>query len=70
MLPGVFTVAALQPIDIVVIGGLTGMVPFLSNLASVLMFDYVSKVLNSPVLRQRINRITSGVLICIGGLFS
>jgi threonine/homoserine/homoserine lactone efflux protein len=32
------------------------------------MFDHVSKMLNSPVLRQRINRITGVVLICVGGL--
>ena len=68
ILPGFFTVAALQPIDIAVIGGLSAWVPFLGNLALALMFDHVSKMLNSPVLRQRINRITGVVLICVGGL--
>jgi threonine/homoserine/homoserine lactone efflux protein len=68
ILPGFFTVAALQPIDIAVIGGLSALVPFLGNLALALMFDHVSKMLNSPVLRQRINRITGVVLICVGGL--
>jgi hypothetical protein len=32
------------------------------------MFDHVSKMLNLPILHQRINRITGVVLICIGGL--
>ena len=59
---------ALQPIDIAVIGGLSAWVPFLGNLALALMFDQVSKMFNSPVLRQRINRITGVVLICVGGL--
>jgi threonine/homoserine/homoserine lactone efflux protein len=68
ILPGFFTVAALRPIDIAVIGGLSALVPFLGNLALALMFDHVSKMLNSPVLRQRINRITGVVLICVGGL--
>ena len=68
ILPGFFTVVALQPIDIAVIGGLSALVPFLGNLALALMFDHVSKMLNSPVLRQRINRITGVVLICVGGL--
>jgi threonine/homoserine/homoserine lactone efflux protein len=43
-------------------------VPFLGNLALALMFDHVSKISQSPVLRQRINRITGVVLICVGGL--
>ena len=68
ILPGFFTVAALHPIDIAVIGGLSALLPFLGNLALALMFDHVSKMLNSPVLRQRINRITGVVLICVGGL--
>ena len=69
ILPGFFfTVAALQPIDIAVIGGLSALVPFLGNLALALMFDHVSTMFNSPVLRQRINRITGVVLICVGGL--
>ena len=68
ILPGFFTVAALRPIDIAVIGGLSALVPFLGNLALALMFDHVSKMLNSPVLRQRINRITGVVLICVAGL--
>ena len=68
ILPGFFTLAALQPIDIAVIGGLSALVPFLGNLALALMFDHVSKMFNSPVLRQRINRITGVVLICVGGL--
>ena len=65
---GFFTEAALQPIDVAVIGGLSALVPFLGNLVLALMFDHVSKMLNSPVLRQRINRITGVVLICVGGL--
>ena len=68
ILPGFFTIAALQPIDITVIGGLSALVPFLGNLALALMFDHVSKIFQSPVLRQRINRITGVVLICVGGL--
>ena len=68
ILPGFFTVAALQPIDIAVIGGLSALVPFLGNLVLALMFDHVSKMLNSPILHQRINRITGVVLICVGGL--
>ena len=68
ILPGFFAVAALQPIDIAVIGGLSALVPFLGNLALALMFDHVSKMFNSPVLRQRINRINGVVLICVGGL--
>ena len=68
ILPGFFTVAALRPIDIAVIGGLSALVPFLGNLALALMFDHVSKLLNSPVFRQRINRITGVVLICVAGL--
>ena len=68
ILPGFFTVAALSPIDIAVIGGLSALVPFLGNLVLALMFDHVSKMLNSPHLRQRINRITGVVLICVGGL--
>ena len=68
ILPGFFTIAALQPIDIAVIGGLSALVPFLGNLALALMFDHVSKMFKSPVLRQRINRITGVVLICVGGL--
>jgi threonine/homoserine/homoserine lactone efflux protein len=43
-------------------------VPFLGNLVLALMFDHVSKMLNSPILHQRINRITGVVLICVGGL--
>jgi threonine/homoserine/homoserine lactone efflux protein len=43
-------------------------VPFLGNLVLALMFDRVSKILNSPILQQRINRITGAVLICVGGL--
>ena len=66
--PGFFTIAALQPIDIAVIGGLSALVPFLGNLPLALMFDYVSKMLNSPILHQRINRITGVVLICVDGL--
>ena len=42
--------------------------PFFGNLALALMFDYVSKMLNSPILCQRINHITGVVLICVGGL--
>ena len=68
ILPGFFTVATLQQIDIAVIGGLSALVPFLGNLALALMFDHMSKMLNSPILRQRINRITGVVLICVGGL--
>ena len=68
ILPGFFTVAVLQPIDIAVIGGLSALVPFLGNLALALMFDHVSKMLNSPILHQRINRIAGVVLICVGGL--
>ena len=68
ILPGFFTVAALSPIDIAVIGGLSALVPFLGNLVLALMFDHVSKMFNSPVLRQRINRINGVVLICVGGL--
>jgi len=68
ILPGFFTVAALQPIDIAVIGGLSALVPFLGNLVLALMFDHVSKMLNSPILHQRINRITGVVLIFVGGL--
>ena len=67
ILPGFFTVAALQPIDIAVIGGLSALVPFLGNLVLALMFDHMSKMLNSPILRKRINRITGVVLICVGG---
>ena len=66
--PGFFSIGALQPIDIAVIGGLSALVPFLGNLALALMFDHVSKIFQSPVLRQRINRITGVVLICVGGL--
>jgi hypothetical protein len=43
---------------------------FLGNLALALMFDHVSKIFNSPVLRQCINRITGVVLICVCGVFS
>ncbi|MDC1001554.1 LysE family translocator [Alphaproteobacteria bacterium] len=68
ILPGFFTVATLQPIDIAVIGGLSALVPFLGNLVLALMFDHVSKMLNSLALRRRINRITGVVLICVGGL--
>ncbi len=68
ILPGFFTVAVLQPIDIAVNGGLSALVPFLGNLVLALMFDHVSKMLNSAILRQRINRITGVVLICVGGL--
>lgn len=67
ILPGFFTVAALQPIDIAVIGGLSALVPFLGNLVLALMFDHMSKMLNSSILRKRINRITGVVLICVGG---
>ena len=68
ILPGFFNVVGLQPIDVAVIGGLSALVPFLDNLVLALMFDHVSKMLNSSVLRQRINRITGVVLICVGGL--
>ena len=68
ILPGFFNVVGLQPIDVAVIGGLSALVPFLGNLVLALMFDHVSKMLNSPILHQRINRITGVVLICVGGL--
>ena len=68
ILPGFFNVVGLQPIDVAVIGGLSALVPFLDNLVLALMFDHVSKMLNSPILHQRINRITGVVLICVGGL--
>ena len=68
ILPGFFNVGGLQPIDVAVIGGLSALVPFLGNLVLALMFDHVSKMLNSPILQQRINRITGVVLICVGGL--
>ena len=68
ILPGFFNVVGLQPIDVAVIGGLSALVPFLDNLVLALMFDHVSKMLNSPVLRLRVNRITGVVLICVGGL--
>ena len=68
ILPGFFNVGGLQPIDVAVIGGLSALVPFLGNLVLALMFDHVSKMLNSPVLRLRVNRITGVVLICVGGL--
>ena len=49
-------------------GLFAGILVILGNLALALMFDHVSKMLNSPILRQRINRITGVVLICVGGL--
>ena len=68
ILLGFFNLVGLQPIDVAVIGGLSALAPLIGNLVLALMFDHVSKMLNSPVLRQRINRITGVVLICVGGL--
>ena len=68
ILPGFFTVDALQPVDIAIIGGLSALVPFLGNLLLALMFEHVSKLLESPALRRRINRITGAVLILVGGV--
>jgi len=66
VLPGFFDLSKISNVDIVLIVGLSVVVPFIGNLLLALMIDQVRTLITSPDRLRRINRFAGAALIVVG----
>ena len=65
-LPGFFSLGSLTPLDIVLIIGVSALVPMLGNLGLALFLDRARAVLASPARMHRLNVISGCLLVLVG----
>lgn len=66
ILPGFFDITRITWIDIVVICGLSALIPFVGNTMLALLLDRVRRFLSSPEAMARSNRVAGSLLILVG----
>jgi len=66
VLPGFFDLSKISNVDIVLIVGLSVVVPFIGNLLLALMIDQARTLITSPDRLRRINRFAGAALIVVG----
>lgn len=66
VLPGFFDLSRLQPVDVIAIIVISGMVPMLGNLGLALFIDRARRLLASPERIRRVTVISGSLLIAVG----
>jgi threonine/homoserine/homoserine lactone efflux protein len=66
VLPGFFDLSRVTVTDVVVIVGLSMVIPFLCNLVFALLVDRARRRLTSPAALRRTNLVAGGLLIAVG----
>ena len=68
ILPGFFDVAALSTADIISIGLVSALVPFVGNVTLAYALQHATNLLASTTARRRLNQATGGVLLLVAGV--
>ena len=66
VLPGFFELSQITWLDVAAIVALSVLVPLLGNLAMAASIHHLRHFIASPRILQRINRISGGLMICVG----
>jgi threonine/homoserine/homoserine lactone efflux protein len=70
VLPAIFDIAALRPLDMVAICLTSATVPFLGNMLWALAASRAGRLLKSPVAIRRLDQVSGGALIAVGAVIA